>query len=130
MNVQNDFDDFVIASQPEAGVKAYEATLSPELKAVFSELKPETKRILAQIAATPTGTTMSYKDIGSKAGLVNGARQVARALHGMSEKYELPWWRIIGSDGKVKLPAHGGQEQIKLLRAEGVEVTDSGRIIS
>jgi len=126
--VENDFDDFVLVADCLA-YEAFRAGLSPELQEEFDELKPVTKQILAAIAAVPYGTTMSYKDVASKAGLVNGARQVARALHGMSVKYELPWWRIIKADRRIALTGASGQDQAKLLRLEGLEVTESGRIL-
>ncbi|MFC4651967.1 MGMT family protein [Lactococcus nasutitermitis] len=95
----------------------------------YDELKPETKRILAEIKAVPYGQVSSYRDIANRAGQINGARQVARALHGLSEKYELPWWRIIRSTGHVGMVGNGRAEQIRLLRSEGVEVTDSGKVL-
>jgi methylated-DNA-protein-cysteine methyltransferase-like protein len=95
----------------------------------FGELKPETQAILREIKNIPHGEVLSDRDIGNRAGLVNGARQVARALHGLSEIHELPWWRVIRSDGKIGL--HGAQavEQIRLLQLEGHEFTNSGKII-
>ena len=71
---------------------------------------------------------MSYRDIGLKAGLPNGARQVARILHGLSEKHQLPWWRVIRSDARIGLTGAGKAEQIRLLRLEDIEVSDTGRV--
>ncbi|MCL2266458.1 MAG: MGMT family protein, partial [Treponema sp.] len=59
-----------------------------------------TKKIIEQILSIPKGKVSSYRDIAVKAGLVNGARQTVRTLHSMSEKYNLPWHRVIRSDGK------------------------------
>ncbi|WP_420908633.1 MGMT family protein [Lactococcus muris] len=56
------------------------------------------------------------------------ARQVARALHGLSESHQLPWWRIIRSDGTIGMHGEGRMEQIRLLKLEGFEVTDSGKV--
>ncbi|MCL2266807.1 MAG: MGMT family protein, partial [Treponema sp.] len=61
-------------------------------------------------------------------GLVNGARQTVRTLHSMSEKYNLPWHRVIRSDGKIALKDSGKALQITLLKAEGVEVSKDGRV--
>jgi methylated-DNA-protein-cysteine methyltransferase-like protein len=59
----------------------------------------------------------------------NGARQVARILHSMSESQNLPWHRVIKSCGRLALPEGGGRElQTALLRAEGIEVSDSGEV--
>ena len=88
-----------------------------------------TRRIMEQILAVPRGRVCCYRDIALKAGLPNGARQVVRALHSLSEKYDLPWHRIIRRDGSIALEAGAGKElQTALLRAEGVEVSSSGKI--
>jgi methylated-DNA-protein-cysteine methyltransferase-like protein len=88
-----------------------------------------TQRIVAAILAVPQGSVSSYRDIALKAGLPNGARQVARVLHSMSGKYKLPWQRVIKADGRIALESGGGRElQIALLRSEGVEVSDTGTV--
>ena len=94
----------------------------------FEELEPETQRILKEIKTVPYGQVSSYRDIALRAGLINGARQVARALHGLSESHHLPWWRIIRSDGTIGMHGEGRLEQIRLLKLEGVEVTDRGKV--
>jgi methylated-DNA-protein-cysteine methyltransferase-like protein len=50
-------------------------------------------------------------------------------LHTLSRSCVLPWHRIIRADGSIALESCRGREmQIALLRSEGVEVSDSGRI--
>jgi methylated-DNA-protein-cysteine methyltransferase related protein len=86
-----------------------------------------TNRIIQAIKAIPRGKVSSYGDIALAAGLINGARQVVRVLHSLSEKFELPWYRVIRSNGSIALKEGEGRElQIRLLRAEGVEVTPDG----
>jgi methylated-DNA-protein-cysteine methyltransferase-like protein len=47
----------------------------------------------------------------------------------MSEKYALPWYRVIRADGRIALPAGSGlEEQIARLRDESVEVSADGRV--
>ena len=88
-----------------------------------------TRKIIEQILAVPRGRVSSYRDIAVKAGLPNGARQTVRVLHSMSEKYGLPWYRIIRSNGSIALEEGAGRElQITLLRDEGVEVSAEGRV--
>ena len=77
--------------------------------------------IIEQILAVPKGRVCSYGGIARKAGLPNGARQVVRVLHSMSEKYKLPWHRIIRGDGTIGLTGEGKDLQMALLKAEGVE---------
>ena len=87
-----------------------------------------TKRIIEQILAVPRGKVCGYRDIAIKAGIPNGARQTVRVLHSMSEKYNLPWYRIIRSNGSIALEGVGREMQINLLVDEGVEVSPKGQI--
>jgi len=88
-----------------------------------------TRRIMEQILAVPKGRVCSYGGIARKAGLPNGARQVVRVLHSLSEKFDLPWHRIIRRDGSIALGEGDGRElQMALLRAEGVGVSSGGKV--
>ncbi|MDR0553950.1 MAG: MGMT family protein [Treponema sp.] len=88
-----------------------------------------TSRIINAILAVPKGEVSCYRDIALAAGLPNGARQVVRVLHSMSEKYRLPWHRIIRADGFIASTSCQGRElQAELLRAEGVKVSENGWI--
>jgi methylated-DNA-protein-cysteine methyltransferase-like protein len=87
----------------------------------------ETASIIKAILAVPRGKVSCYRDIALIAGLPNGARQVARILHSMSEKHSLPWHRIIRADGFIALGSGQGRElQTEILRGEGVEVSKTG----
>jgi methylated-DNA-protein-cysteine methyltransferase-like protein len=87
-----------------------------------------TQRIIAEILAIPKGRVSSYGDIARRAGFQNGARQVVRALHSQSEKYDLPWYRVLRSDGFIALDGEGKALQIKLLKSEGVKVSAEGKV--
>ena len=88
-----------------------------------------TLRVIEAIKAIPKGKVSSYGGIALKAGLPNGARQTVRVLHSLSEKYDLPWYRIIRSNGSIALEEGAGKElQIQLLRSEGVDVSPEGRV--
>jgi methylated-DNA-protein-cysteine methyltransferase-like protein len=88
-----------------------------------------TARIVRAIRSVPRGKVACYRDIALAAGLPNGARQVARVLHSMSETQKLPWHRIIRADGSIALPPdRGGDLQAALLRSEGVAVSRAGRV--
>jgi methylated-DNA-protein-cysteine methyltransferase-like protein len=89
----------------------------------------DTRRIVAVIQSIPRGKAACYRDIALAAGFPNGARQVARLLHSMSEKYRLPWHRVVKADGFIALPPdRGGSLQAGLLRSEGVEVSAAMKI--
>ena len=88
-----------------------------------------TGRIIEAIRAVPEGKVSCYRDIARIAGLSNGARQVVRVLHAMSEKYDLPWYRIIRADGYIALKSfQGGDLQAQLLSDEGVQISKTGQV--
>lgn len=59
----------------------------------------------------------TYGAIARAAGFPGGARQVARALHGADD---LPWHRVLGAGGEIKLKGDAAFEQRFRLQAEGV----------
>ena len=59
----------------------------------------------------------TYGAIARAAGFPGGARQVARALHGA---VDLPWQRVLGAGGEIKLKGDAAFEQRFRLQAEGV----------
>ena len=91
--------------------------------------KPSTMMIVDSIRAIPPGRVASYGAVAAMASIPWGARQVVRVLHSMSAAEGLPWWRILRKDGSIALPEGSGRElQAGLLRAEGVEVDEDGRV--
>ncbi|MDR0452376.1 MAG: MGMT family protein, partial [Treponema sp.] len=79
-----------------------------------------TRRIVAAIRAIPKGKVSGYRDIAAAAGMPSGARQVAWALHSLTESQKLPWHRVIKASGRLALAEGDGRElQTALLRAEG-----------
>jgi methylated-DNA-protein-cysteine methyltransferase-like protein len=94
-----------------------------------STLTESTRRIIEALRAVPHGSVSCYRDIARAAGLPNGARQVVWVLHSMTEKYDLPWHRIIRADGTIALDNYrGGALQAELLRSEGITVSKNGRV--
>lgn len=62
-----------------------------------------TEEGLVKIKRIPYGSVMSYGQVARLEGNIRGARQVVRILHSISEKYNLPWHRIINSKGKIAI---------------------------
>ena len=85
-------------------------------------------RILAAIRAVPRGEVAGYGTIARRAGLPGRARMVAR-LRGQNDDPDLPWHRILRTDGRIAMAdgSPGFREQARRLRAEGVEVRN-GRV--
>ncbi|TAN07958.1 MAG: cysteine methyltransferase [Rhodanobacteraceae bacterium] len=87
------------------------------------------QRIYAAIAAIPAGRVASYGQIAARAGLAGRARLVGTALRDTPDGVDLPWFRVLHSDGSIALPrgSRGFREQSKRLCAEGVAVRN-GRV--
>ncbi len=85
-------------------------------------------RILAAIREVPRGAVAGYGQIARRAGLPGRARMVARLLSGNDDP-DLPWHRILRSDGRIAFPpgSAGYREQVRRLLAEGVRV-ERGRV--
>lgn len=60
-----------------------------------------TIKVIRIIQSIPYGKVMTYGQIARVAGSPRSARQVVRILHSMSEKYDLPWHRVINSKGEI-----------------------------
>jgi methylated-DNA-protein-cysteine methyltransferase related protein len=74
-------------------------------------------RIVSLIRGLPAGTVSSYGAIARAAGWPGAARQVVRILR---QVQGLPWQRVVGSGGAIKLMGENGAEQRFRLRMEGV----------
>lgn len=88
-----------------------------------------TERVLSLVKSIPSGQVMTYGQISKLCGSPRGARQVVRILHSMSEKYGLPWHRVVNASGKIAIKDdEGAFKQMVYLREEGIEVDDAGSL--
>jgi len=79
------------------------------------------QRVAATIKQIPRGRVATYGQIAAMAGNPLGAREVVRVLHSSSDKYKLPWHRVINRLGKISLWRNQGYERQKaLLAREGL----------
>jgi methylated-DNA-protein-cysteine methyltransferase-like protein len=74
-------------------------------------------RIIAAIKKIPRGKVSSYGAIARAAGFPGAARQVVRTLR---TSFWLPWQRVLGAGGEIKLRGDAAIEQRLRLEAEGV----------
>jgi methylated-DNA-protein-cysteine methyltransferase-like protein len=74
-------------------------------------------RIEAAIRRIPNGKVSTYGAVARAAGFPGAARLVARVLH---RGYRLPWQRVLGAGGEIKLRGDHAIEQRLRLEAEGV----------
>jgi len=81
--------------------------------------------ILAMIRKIPRGKVSTYGAIARAAGHPGAARQVVGALR---RSFDLPWQRVLGAGGEIKLRGDSAIEQRLRLESEGV--TFRGRSVN
>ena len=69
------------------------------------------------IRAIPRGKVLTYGGVAKAAGYTGRSRMVARILR---RGFGLPWQRVLGAGGEIKLRGDSGAEQRFRLQAEGV----------
>ena len=69
------------------------------------------------IRMIPRGTVSTYGAVARGAGFPGAARQVATVLR---RSFGLPWQRVLGSGGQIKLTGDSAVDQRLRLEAEGV----------
>lgn len=74
-------------------------------------------KIAAQVRRIPRGKVSTYGALARAAGFPGAARQVVWALRASTG---LPWHRVLGAGGAIRLPGFDGLEQRQLLTLEGV----------
>src|SRR5215469_11657699 len=77
---------------------------------------PEIRKSVAKI---PRGKVATYGAVARAAGYEGAARQVAWALRDSGGR--LPWHRVLGAGGRIRLTGENALEQRLRLEAEGVE---------
>lgn len=74
-------------------------------------------RVERAIRAIPRGKVSTYGGVARAAGFPGAARMVARVLR---RGFGLPWQRVLGVGGAIKLTGDNAIEQRLRLEAEGV----------
>jgi methylated-DNA-protein-cysteine methyltransferase related protein len=74
-------------------------------------------RIEQAVRAIPRGKVSTYGGVARVAGFPGAARQVAATLR---RGFGLPWQRVLGAGGQIKLTGDSAIEQRLQLEAEGV----------
>jgi methylated-DNA-protein-cysteine methyltransferase related protein len=76
------------------------------------------ERIRQTVWKIPRGKVATYGEVARAAGYPGAARQVVWALH--QGAGGLPWHRVVGAGGRIRLPGDAGLEQRARLEAERV----------
>ncbi|HTS35164.1 MAG TPA: MGMT family protein [Candidatus Solibacter sp.] len=74
-------------------------------------------RIERAIRSIPRGKVATYGGVARVAGFPGAARMVARVLR---RGFGLPWQRVLGAGGTIKLTGESAMEQRFRLEVEGV----------
>ena len=85
------------------------------------------QRVLATVDAIPRGRVASYGQVAEEAGLPRSARFVGSVLKRFVNDSGVPWHRVLGSDGTIRVVGGTARDQAMLLRKEGVKVVE-GRV--
>lgn len=85
------------------------------------------RKVIELIQSVPKGTVATYGLIARLAGSPRGSRRVGWLLHSSTQKYDLPWQRIIKSDGSLSFPEHSPSflMQKHQLEAEGIVIKNN-----
>ncbi len=83
------------------------------------------EKVIKSILSVPEGKVTTYGTIALMAGLPRGGRLVGGILHHQTEKYNLPWQRVINREGFISTSCGEHQKSLQkaLLESEGVEVS-------
>lgn len=87
------------------------------------------KKVIELIQSIPKGKVATYGLIARLAGNPQGSRRVGWLLHSSTQKYTLPWQRVVKSDGKLSFLENSQNfiRQKDLLEAEGI-IIKNGRV--
>ena len=80
------------------------------------------KNVWKVVSEIPSGHVLTYGEVARLAGLPRAARRVSQALRRAPRDMELPWHRVINSQGKISIPegSSGWKMQKDRLEKEGV----------
>jgi methylated-DNA-protein-cysteine methyltransferase-like protein len=86
------------------------------------------EKIYTVIRKIPRGKVATYGQIAGLAGMGSHARLVGYALHALTPEKRVPWHRVVGAGGKIRLGGEGSAVQRQILESEGVDFTEKGSI--
>ena len=80
------------------------------------------KSVWQVVQGIPRGHVLTYGEVARLAGMSRAARRVSLAMRRAPKEMDLPWHRVINSQGKISFPVDstGFTEQKERLEEEGV----------
>ena len=85
-------------------------------------------KIWETVRQIPYGHVATYGQIALLACMEGHSRLVGYALHALPPRRKIPWHRVVNAKGRISLPGLSGRRQRRLLEAEKVVFSISGRI--
>lgn len=78
------------------------------------------------VSEIPPGHVLTYGEVAKLSGMPKQARRVSQAMRRAPRKMQLPWHRVINSQGKISFPedSSGWLQQKNRLEEEGVVFLD------
>ncbi|MBA4312633.1 MAG: methyltransferase [Chlorobiaceae bacterium] len=78
--------------------------------------------ILDNVRQIPKGKVATYGDITRLCGFINCARIVGYALRSLPEDSDIPWHRVVNSQGRISFPLNSSSHRMQriLLEDEGI----------
>lgn len=88
------------------------------------------KKVMASIRQIPPGFVATYGQIAALAGKPHGSRGVAWILNSCANSHQLPWQRVLNSQGRISFSVGSSlhKKQKTLLQREGVRFGRGGRL--
>lgn len=88
------------------------------------------EKIYEVVRQIPKGYVATYGQVAAIAGNKRWARVVGYALHVNPEPDKIPCYRVVNKEGRVSeaFAFGGGNKQIELLKADGVEFVDETHV--
>lgn len=86
-------------------------------------MKDSYRRIWDVVSRIPSGKVATYGQVAEQAGFPRGARLVGHALRDCPSNGDIPWHRVVNSQGRISLPSDSASycRQRERLLEEGVE---------
>ena len=80
------------------------------------------KSVWKVVSEIPSGHVLTYGEVARLSGMPRAARRVSQALRRAPRNLNLPWHRVINSQGKISFPedSNGWMRQKDKLEKEGV----------
>jgi methylated-DNA-protein-cysteine methyltransferase related protein len=83
--------------------------------------------VYSLVKKIPRGRVTTYGELAKALRLAGGARAIGYALAACPSGRGIPWHRVLGAGGRIRVPEPHAQLQRRLLEAEGVAL-EGGRV--